>query len=501
MSWERAFGAEFAFPGGELEVELFLETEITSSRTWSTEEENTFTVGYVLADDDAGDFISVDIGRGNAKVPECELPQTTAGLDHVYCTEEKEARENDPELLRLPGSDLIFQVQSGRTSNPWEPWYNDEDEPQTQPRDRAFLQIDPPIQKDIAPDEPAVFTLSLTNAGDSQETREYVLRTVNVNNPGGAVMSVNGSSIQGGHSYYIGAQQTQEVTLTVERGPNRFNYENLGVQLYPAGEYPVWEDGGYGGNGVIQLSDSVFFSVEYTAPCSDIEILRPEPNWVFNSALLADPATDSLLVILNNFNIPVSETDTVSTLGFEYRLKGANTWLPGLTLTRAALGDDDATSYATKWLPPRDGEYEMRAYTSCQIGGTVNSDITTGLVDTKAPLVLGTPEPTNEILSIGSDIAITFNEEIDCESISTSEDAGVTRNAELYFINDDGTDSDRITGVEAACNGTSIVLSPGDSFDWIAAENQTIEARLLDDRVDGQGDPVVVTDVAGNSIC
>ena len=72
---------------------------------------------------------------------------------------------------------------------------------------RAELSINPPEQHNVSPEGPATYTLSLTNAGESQESREYILRTVHTSNPSGAVLSANGSPLHAGLSFFIGPQQ------------------------------------------------------------------------------------------------------------------------------------------------------------------------------------------------------------------------------------------------------------------------------------------------------
>ena len=68
-------------------------------------------------------------------------------------------------------------------------------------------------------------------------------------------------------------------------------------------------------------------------------------------------------------------------------------------------------------------------------------------------------------------------------------------NAELSFAG-----GEAIEGSEAVCNGNTVILTPPETFDWAAAENQRLEARLRTDVLDGDQNRVVVTDLAGNPI-
>ncbi|GIV61127.1 MAG: hypothetical protein KatS3mg043_2216 [Rhodothermaceae bacterium] len=70
--------------------------------------------------------------------------------------------------------------------------------------------------------------------------------------------------------------------------------------------------------------------------------------------------------------------------------------------------DPDATSHVASWKPPADGRYDVRAFTACP-GGTTYSEPFPGTADTKRPEPFGTPQPADETLALGDDIAITFD--------------------------------------------------------------------------------------------
>lgn len=466
-TFEFSLGHEFDFKesGSGVEVSLKGYTAFEGMNVFTKEQESFFTVGFEMDDDDPSDHVSVDVGRGTPTLPDCTLG---SGSSHPWCQDEKTTRM--PTLMA--GSELVFKVRSGRTSSPWEPWYLDDGTPATQTRDRAKLEINgSKIISGIPADGTAVVPLTLTNDGDSREIREYYLRAVHKSNPGGAVMRANGSTIHEGLSFFIDGGQSQEVTLSVERGPTRYSYDSLAVQLYPAVEYPIWHDGGLGGNGKILLADTVYFSVNFNAPCSEISALRPKENWVFN----AD--STSLDVILNNFVIPVSETDTVSTLGLEYRFVGTSDWLPAVTTTRSGLGDDTATSWNTTWTPMHDGIYETRAYTKCASGDKVVSDVFLGVVDREDPVVFGTPEPSDGSLGLGDDAIVTFNEELDCDSIDDV-DGSSNLNVQLIPINTNGSEGTPLTSITATCNGRSVALAPSNGWDS-SHEGKRYRAKLL----------------------
>jgi hypothetical protein len=423
------------------EFTLISESDIEESRT----------VGYELSDDDIGDYFSVDVA--------------------------------DDFGITTP----VFRLVSGRSSGPWEPG--------TQPRDSVLLAINPPVQSDVDPEMPAVFTLSLTNASPSKETREYYLRTISTSNPGGAILKAQGSSIQSGLSFLVDPDQTQEITLEVSRGPSKYDYDDLAVMVYPPGEYSVWEDGGS-----LLLADTVFFDVHYTAPCSDINILRPFPNWTLNQS-----AENILEVTLNEFDLLRTYSDDVERIGLEYRDRGlSELWEPGQGLPATDIDidvgtdpgelDPEKTSYSKDWeFPAPDGLYELRAFTECGTAEnlvTTYSDVFPGTVDRTPPVVFGLPQPADGILNLGDNISITFDEDIDCASVITT---GEGQNISLTAPDgdDEGAEPDPLS-IEATCDGRTLILTPNDP-DLSPYENQLLTATVM-------GGDDGLTDLLGNQL-
>lgn len=200
----------------------------------------TRTTGYVLNDDDPGDFFSLDLKE-----------------DNVYGTP-------------------VFELVSGRSSCPWEPG--------TQPRDGVQMQIDPFIQSGVDPDEFATFNLFLGNTSQSDETRTYQLSVVQSTNFDGAIIRVGGVVIEDYLSYTIPAGQQLTATMAVERGPLAYNYPDMKLRFY-AGCDP-------------QIADTINFSVNYLSPCSEVNLFRPLNNWLVNQA-----SHDTLQVIIRDYSL------------------------------------------------------------------------------------------------------------------------------------------------------------------------------------------------------
>ena len=401
--------------------------------------QTTHAMGYTLSDGDTGDFFSVDIGT-----------------DPRYGTP-------------------VFGTVSGRSSNPWEA--------NTQRRDWPLLSINPPVQHNVPPDEVATFTVSLTNATESGERREYVVAPIRQSNPGSAALNIGGT-VTGG-TYLVAAGETQEITVSVGRGASRYSYEDLELIAYPALDYAIWQADS---RQSLATSDTARFSVYYEAPCSDIAILRPRAPWSINASQIVD----SLEVILRDFDLNGSDIFDVNRIGFQFRRSGSPDWFPGrsVSINRSGAAEADsldaqARSWIARWRPQRDGDYQLRAFTQCSSGDQVYSEPVAGVVDTKAPKPLGTPEPADAVLTFGGTISATFDEPIACSTISLE---GNDANASVTYL-DGPLAGSKLDGFDPVCDGTTVVLTPPEDFDWTPAEGRLVQVSL-DAVADIYGNPV-----------
>ncbi|MEZ4697569.1 MAG: LamG-like jellyroll fold domain-containing protein [Rhodothermales bacterium] len=432
-----------------------VESEWTRDSTWTSGESR--AMGYVLSDGDTGDFFSVDVGE-----------------DPRYGTP-------------------VFGIVSGRSSNPWEQGpgavRNDgtrcggDGDPCTQRRDWPEISVNPPVQRDVDPNGTATFEVTLTNKSENNERRQYALAVPGELNPRNLAIKATGGPLGGTRreTFTLEGGESRTINVDVSRISPTYSYENVGLMLYPENDYAIWQGDP---RTPFATSDTAFISVYFDAPCSEIAILRPESPWYYGGG------SSPLQVILDGIDSDVGPSDSLVAVGMDYRLKGQPNWLPALDTAMVDLGLD-ATSWTTFWIPPQDGEYELRARTECVSTAAgadppkVYSPIAEGVVDTKAPLVFGTPEPADQILTLGRDIAITFDEPILCKSIVTN---GVGTNTTLSYASgpDQGT---AITGLLKACDSRKVILAPPSSFDWAAAEGLVLEAFM-----DG------VTDLSGNPL-
>ncbi len=348
--------------------------------------ENSVTTGYSLGDDDAGDFFSVNVKR-----------------DATYGTP-------------------VFDLLAGTSSCPWEPG--------TQPRDGVQLDMSPYVRNNVPPDEPAAFILSLGNTSQSGESREYYLSVIQSSNLDGAIIRVGGVVIEDHLSYTLPAGEQLTATMTVERGPIAYDYENLKVRFYSPCNAEA-------------IADTVTFSVHFQSNCSDVTLLTPENHWVVNQS-----DNDTLQFILTDYNL---NNPYMENLKLQYRRYGES-WQTAFLYPKSTIPPEYIFEYWDVSALP-DGNYELRAVSDCGNKGLNYSDVASGVIDRQALLVFGTPQPSDGVLNLGENISISFSDEID-ENYATPQNISlVTRD-----------DSVAIPAEVAAYQNTLVISVPLDTL-------------------------------------
>ena len=281
----------------------------------------------------------------------------------------------------------------------------------------------------VPEDDPAEFTLTLRN--DSvlgPEDSEFILYVNQNTNPNNAIVNLGDN----GRVFFLDGSETVEYTLTLEKGSSDvYDYEDIEI-IFES----LCDD---------DLSESVTLSAYFIESCTRVNMLSPRNNWVKNN----------LNTVTENRNIPLSITLNEFDLGFdsferialEYRQSGTANWTrlhtyvvsqtiydqliengesEVSTLTQDALEISYAWDLVGQSLP--DGDYELRAKSFCLNGTEYTSEVITGKVDLTPPTLFGTPQPTNGILSIGSDLIVRFNEPVKSNGTLTRYEFNVQKN-------------------------------------------------------------------------
>ncbi|MEE9117149.1 MAG: hypothetical protein V3U02_00965, partial [Calditrichia bacterium] len=353
VNWRLGGGVVFMGATAEIGYQGFFRSEGgTTDETSITTKE---TYGYTLADDDPGDNFTVDVRYQFTTKPD--------GTEQIF-------------------GPPIFNLIAGQSSNPWERG--------TQARDGVSLAINKYALYNIQPDQQAPFILYLGNTSESGEEREYHLSVIQSSNLDGAIIRVGGVVIEDHISYTIPAGQQLNATMSVERGPIAYDYENLKVKFYAPGDEGT-------------IADTVTFSVHYISPCSNVNLVLPENNWLVNAS-----HNDTLQFVINDYDV---NNQHLKTINLQYRRLGES-WKTPFTYLKKDLPADFVMAY---WnvndLP--DGDYELRAKSDCGIQGVKYSAIAGGVIDRRALIVFGTPEPADGVLNLGEEISISFSGEID----------------------------------------------------------------------------------------
>lgn len=410
-----------------------------------TETAQGVTTGYVLKDDDPGDAFSVDVG-----------------MDDVYKTP-------------------VFNLKAGQSNCPWEPG--------TANREATNMHLADGYSNEVInvpSNEAATFKLVLGNLSATNEQWTYFLTSIGERNPDGAIIKYNGQVLNYLQDFIIPFGESREATITIERGPEKYEYDNLLVAQLSACEYER--------NLALSLDieeDEKFFSgvelsVHFIRPCSEVTMNVPEQNWVVDKN-----GSPDLPITVTGYDL--SNTD-FQLIRVQYRRSdGDGTWInlpqPYLSAkynpnwsgytNQSALGPA-FTQFLFNTTGLEDGDYELHAWAVCT--GTAAdkpgfSQIIKGRIDRKPPRLVGIPEPSDGVLQVGDEISFTFNKPINCNQLW----AGTV----IDHVNVYNTRTNTLVPSKVECGDNKIVI---DSL----AQNEFIENEIL--RVDLDS----ISDLTGN---
>ncbi len=395
-----------------------METGIGSGQTTIEQ----MTTGFTLNDDDQGDFFSVDIKT-----------------DPVY---------NTP----------VFETVSGRSSCPYESM--------TQPRDEAQISVDNLVQTDVNPDGQAVFRLKLGNISQSDETRIYLLKFSQASNPDGAKIRVGGSEIQDAIPYTIPPGQEVEATVTVERGPVAYTYNDLQFSLVSQCD--------------TSISSSVGLSVYFQSDCSDVTLETDEGDqWLVNSG-----SNNALDIRLKDY-----DKNGLDRISIQYAPAGTGAWSDWTIVTPEDLSDlPGGTELTLDAFGIPDGAYKLRARLTCD-QGFVYSQVLSGRMDRTPPVVFGTPEPNDDRYLAGDELSVTFNESINCQNLGAG-DVLLIRESDQAMI-----------PVQLNCAGRTLTIIPQEAIEEQSGERFIVEIINLEDASqNGIAEPVSWLFTAGEDL-
>lgn len=386
--------------GAWYDSELGITGNFRWSSTTNTGDDTTLTrkVGYMLNDNDIGDYFSVDIKE-----------------DIAY---------------GVPS----FYLKSGTTSCPHEP--------KSQPRDDARIQIFPPQINNVPIGGQAVFTANLLNESQSRETREYQVRVVSTTNPDGAIIKLGGEQINNKpSSFFLDFGQTASVALTVEKGPLATTYDSIGIMMFPPCEYSLWQD-----NGKITSGDTAWFFIDFQSDCSNASLYLPGDGWLVNQN-----NNDILDVAFTGYDL---NNEYFESITLQYKREGQG-WLDDVTFQKNELtGNFFDYTFDVSGLP--DGNYRLRVKAWCGIeGGFSYSSEQKGIIDRTSLAPFGSPSPADGFLRDGQEISVVFDKDINCNFSSYDNQQSVPV---VKIFTEDGTEIP--SSVQCSENQDKIIIVP-----------------------------------------
>lgn len=395
---------------------------------FSEEEESLTTISYVLSDNDNDNLLSVDV------------------------------------INSFDGNGPIFSLIGGRSSCPYigedkSVFYNnasydskDKNIQELAEEDRETLsnatqQVEvPKISVDVTeihnvPETSnAEFTLELVNRSASESNASFVLFVRPESNENNAKINIG----KGVSFVDVPFNEPFEYQLTIGKSiSDIYDYEDIEIVL--ASECDPSD-----------VFESVTLSAYFVPSCSSVSVSSPLENWVYNvnEAYNLDGSTNAMNIELSEYNL---NFDSFEKIDLQFRRESSPTWTRLHTYystqdfyDNAVLNKETEISLISgsnityQWdiaeQSLQNGVYEIRAISTCSNGTDFISKPIRGTVDLSAPVIFGTPSPTDGILSHGEDIRVRFNENVSYNTaVSLIEIKGETNqlpidnNVSVYF--------------------------------------------------------------------
>ncbi|GAA4306070.1 hypothetical protein GCM10023143_11750 [Compostibacter hankyongensis] len=355
--------------------------------------DSTSTIGFQLAAGGVGEYISLDVNK------------TKDGT-------------------------LAFRTKGGETECPYEgvdttKYYNPGTiigQPTAQ-MDKPEITVDNPVVNNVPATKSAAYTIHLINASEAAWSTDFVLGYGSTDSVRGANISVDGVSIAAGRSYPVIYGEPVTKVLTLTKGPDAMDYNNIPIILHSACQY---DPTGYQAT----IADTVFISAHFVPSCSNVNIKSPAGNWVLNTLSPVNSGGKRYLpVTLDQFDESNSLFDHIE---LQYKPAAASQWVTAMQFFPDSTSDSYREAQGAKSVITNpeeinydlvmddalfsDQRYDVRALAVCRLGpgNLINtpSQVVSGVKDTYYPRLFGSPEPGNGILGAGDAIKLNFNEPI-----------------------------------------------------------------------------------------
>ena len=349
----------------------------------------------------------------------------------TYKSQEALALTNDISALKYATS-FVYRTRGGATAQPWEDerkalFYNtgtvlDE---RTKKIENPKIKLDKQSISGVNHDEPARFTVFLTNESEQPEAvtgplEFYTLYLKDGTNPNGAKVYCDGYPLGAVNVRLVPGQVVQKV-IEVRAGEG-FDYEGLTLGIKSQNFYQT------------NVVDEVAFDVHYLRTAGNVDIASPADKWIMNTDAEYDNQRGYFIpVVISGFDKHQKNFDHIE---FQYKetARGEDYW----TNLCSYYADSTLMAKASgvKEMIPENGNitahfygegvvmekaYDLRAMLYCRNGDaflTTASKVISGVKDTRRPQLFGTPEPVSGILGAGENIVFNFSEDIEYNYLS-----------------------------------------------------------------------------------
>ena len=358
----------------------------------------------------------------------------------------------------------VFRTRGGQTSNPYEGATYTKYFARGTQLDEATMRVEKPemrvvsdaIVSNVPSGSAAEFKLQLSNASETNTTCEYVLECKDGSNPDGASLMMDGTSLSNGkdgRKFKLKGGETIEKTLLVSQGNRSINkYKDLQLVFKSAKDTAT-------------VSQPVFISVEFIPASAPIEMAVSHTT--VNSQDYAEHK--GLVVTLTNLD----RTDAgLKGVRVRYRRKGSSMWTIAKAWQKVKSGETpqesivplpDTDLFTTVVAFPEDGVFELQAQTYGMYGTQELTFETPALEitqDIKGPKVLGSTSPIGTVSFINrNDIHVKFNEDINVNALSQSDNFTITGD-----LNNTASNGDKTTNPDVALQLEGSGISTEASF-------------------------------------
>ncbi|HYX07827.1 MAG TPA: hypothetical protein VE912_13945, partial [Bacteroidales bacterium] len=307
------------------------------SNTGETGSTHESTVGYTLADEDQGDYYTVDIAKdeyGNGPVFIKRGGQTSCPYEDVTKTK-----------YIKPGTDIGSSTM--RIEVP-------------------TIQADQSVLTNVPEDMPAVFTVKLGNESEAEADNWYMLDVDAASNPDGAKITMDGSSLNSGTAIMIPANTQLTKHIEFRKGLQDVNdYSNIRLILHSMCQYDPTDD-------IADIADTVELSASFIPVCSKVNVISPDNNWLVNLA-----SQDTLQVRISDYDL---QSSTLQKIAFQYKAASDASWVTNTMMfkdttgysafsgTKYLIGDNPYILHKMGMNNLSDRIYQIRAVSMCSDG-------------------------------------------------------------------------------------------------------------------------------------